>query len=274
MWKKWYRRNPPYEGEEPYLYFAFAETDSARVWKILRPLLKRGCRVWYCLGAAGSAETLRRRQERAAGAALTLLYGTDALCADKDSKSYVLVNQKAGRPILCLDPDAMDRRLSMGLREDVAHLPLYDKANAQEIEIAIIHAEGFSQEIIGPGIQPQDVLSGKLAVLFLVLAIALSAISFAAVRYLGLFRPEMHDELSFSDPVILSAMREAAGGRSITLELAENLSVLRLKALPESWDDLQALPALERIALPQEAVMGERELPEGYVIELRGGGET
>ena len=36
--KNWWKRFPPYEGEEPYLYFAFADADARRVWPVLRAL--------------------------------------------------------------------------------------------------------------------------------------------------------------------------------------------------------------------------------------------
>ena len=43
--------------------------------------------------------------------------------------------------------------------------------------------------------------------------------------------------------------------------------------LPESWEELSLLPALERIGIPQQALTGDAALPEGdYVIELIGGG--
>ena len=76
--KNWWKRFPPYEGEEPYLYFAFADADARRVWPVLRLLLERGCRVWYSTGSAGSAEEVLYRQVRSGGAQLTLLYLTDA----------------------------------------------------------------------------------------------------------------------------------------------------------------------------------------------------
>ena len=132
--KNWQKRYPPYEGSEPYLYFAFAEADSAKAWQIMRILLERGCRVWYGSGPSGNADELLRRQERAEDANLTLLYLTDAACADKDTKSNILVNQKNGKHILCLDPDGADRRLSMGLYETVPHLPLYRLKSRKEIE--------------------------------------------------------------------------------------------------------------------------------------------
>ena len=271
--KNWHKYFPPYEGEEPYLYVAFAAADEKKVWKILRPLLERGCRVWYRFGPAGGADNLLHDQERSSGAALTLLYLTDAACADKDTKSNVLVNQKYGRPILCLDPDGTDRRLRMGLREDVLHIPLYELRGSGEIEDAIIHAEGFSQDIIG---EPVKIAAGnalgRISMVLCVLAILLAALAFAGFRYFHWFTPDYLDEVALNDPVIVSAVRKAARGSPITEEFANGLIELRLDAMPESWDDLNSLPSLERIEIPQQAIIDGGSLPEGgYTIELSGG---
>lgn len=271
--KNWHKYFPPYEGEEPYLYVAFAAADEKKVWKILRPLLERGCRVWYRFGPAGGADNLLHDQERSSGAALTLLYLTDAACADKDTKSNVLVNQKNGRPILCLDPDGTDRRLRMGLREDVLHIPLYELRGSGEIEDAIIHAEGFSQDIIG---EPVKIAAGnalgRISMVLCVLAILLAALAFAGFRYFHWFTPDFLDEVALNDPVIVSAVRKAARGGPITEEFANGLIELRLDAMPESWDDLNSLPSLERIEIPQQAIIDGGSLPEGgYTIELSGG---
>ncbi len=272
----WQKKVPPYKGEEPYLYFAFAEEDSDRVWKILRLLLERGCRVWYCCGPADSAEELLRRQDRAAQAGLTALYLSDAVCADRDTKTNILVNQKLGRPILCLDPDGVDRRLSMGLYEDVPHVPLYQLPREEDAESAIIHADGFSREMLG---EPLSVKTGSvlktLSVIMSAAAVLLLAVLFAGVRWLHWFQPEaeVQDEVLFSDPVIRSAVREAAGGGAITEELAGRITFLRLHDLPESWEDLTVLPSLERIEIPQTALAEDSVLPEdGIAIELSGGG--
>lgn len=270
--KNWQKRYPPYEGEEPYLYLAFAEADSAKVWKLMKLLLSRGCRVWYCCGLAGSAEELLRRQSRAGGAALTMVYLTDAAIADKDTKSYVLVNQKFDEPILCLDPDGVDRRLSMGLREDTPHIPLYSLKKKEEIESAILHAEGFSQEMLGVPVRIVD--TGPIETLtrvFLTLALLLLAVGFVGFRYFHWFEPPMEDEVVFTDPAILSSVRALAQGGPITQELIDGVTVLSLDALPESWDELALLPSLERVALPQREVLKADALPEGYTIELRGG---
>lgn len=271
--KHWQKRVAPCDDDRPYIYLAFAEADGAKVWKLMRLLLVRGCRVWYSYGPAGNAVELRRRQERSGGAALTVLYLTDAACADKDTKSNILVNQKLGRPILCLDPDGTDRRLAMGLREDIEHIPLYQMKDATEIENAIIHAEGFSQDVIGP---PMAIAGGglikRLTLLFCALALVLGAVGFAGYRYLNWFRPAPQDEIQISDPVILSAVRETVLGGVITESAAAAITSLRLDALPESWDELSLLPSLERIELPQQALLGDEALPDGgYIIELNGG---
>ena len=100
--KNWQKKYPPYEGDLPYLYFVFSDADSGNAWKIMRILLSRGCRVWYTTGAAGHSAELLRRQNRARGAALTLLYLTNAIVKDEEAKSAVLVNQSNDKPILCL----------------------------------------------------------------------------------------------------------------------------------------------------------------------------
>ena len=272
--KNWQKRYPPYEGSEPYLYFAFAEADSAKAWQIMRILLERGCRVWYGSGPSGNADELLRRQERAEGADLTLLYLTDAACADKDTKSNILVNQKNGKHILCLDPDGADRRLSMGLYETVPHLPLYRLKSRKEIENAVIRAEGFSQEILGEPVRVEGSGSlGKLTALFCVLAVLLALASFIGGRYLRWFQPEVPDEVPFTDPVILSAVRNAARGGAITEELVSEITVLRLSGMPESWEELEKLPALTTVTLPQQALLEEGTLPDGDItVELTGGG--
>lgn len=272
---KWTKQIPPYEGDAPYLYFAFAGEDCRRVWKLLRPLLARGCRVWYCVGSAGSAEELLRRQERAAGAALTVVYLTDALCADKDAKSFVLVNQKFGRPILCLDPDEKDRRLAMNLRETIPHVPLY-RLSEKERESAVLHAEGFSQDMLGEPIRLEnDGVTKKLTLTFCALAVLLSAVSFAGFRFLGWFSPAARDELEIRDPVIRSAVRQAVGGGAITEEGVSELTFLRFGELPESWEELRLLPRLQRLELPQLSLLDGGALPDGdYVIVLSGGDGT
>ena len=265
--KRWLRALPPYEGAEPYLYLAFAEADCARIRRILTTLRQRGCRVWYCLGPAGGAAELLRRQQRAEGAGLTLVYLTDAACADRDTKGFVMVNQKKGRPILCLDPDGADRRLAMDLREDVPHLALSRLSGSGALEDALIHAEGFSQEMIGEPARPDRSL-GRWSLLFCALALLLSLACFALPRFLA----PPTDSLELRDPVLREAVLRALGRGPLTEERVSGIRVLELEALPESWEELRLLPGLEVIELPQQALTSGAVLPEGdYVIRLEGG---
>ncbi|MCR4607921.1 MAG: hypothetical protein K5771_09370 [Oscillospiraceae bacterium] len=265
------RKFPSYKGNDPYIYFAFSEADQKKAGKILRILLERGCRVWYCCGPSGSSDELLRRQERAGGADLTVLYLTASACADSDLKNFVLVNQSAGRSILCLDPDGEDRRLMMGLYENVPHVLLYDVHGDEDIENAVIHAEGFSQEMIGEPVRTSGSFAGKLSLLLCVLAVILAAISFAGYKYFARSPGEIHDEVVISDQVLRSALRKAANGGVITEELLSQITYLELDGMPESWDDISLLPSLDRISVPQNALLEGGALPDGnYTIELNG----
>ena len=261
--KSWQKQYPPYEGEEPYLYCAFADADAKRVWPLVRLLLTRGCRVWYAAGRAGSAEELLRRQRRASGAALTLLWLTDAARGDADLKSALLANQSEGRPILCLDADEGDGGLSMGLYESTPHLSARASVRPAELEEQLIRAPGFTQEMLG---EPQTVRrggAGRIAPALLALAVLLLAGAFFMARSL---RPE--DSLMIRDSVLREAVRSAVGGGIISEENVAELTFLRFDSLPESWDELSLLPALEKIELPQSAVR-DGPLPDGdYVLVL------
>ena len=269
-----FREFPPYEGDSPYLYFAFAEADSRKVREYLRLLYERGCRVWYSCGIADGPEEVLRRQARYRGAALTLVYLSDEACRDQNTKSSVLVNQKFDGPIICLDPDGRDRVLAMGLRESVPHIPLYRIRSREELEDAIFHAEGFSQELLGEPVKiRRDSILPKLSLVLCALAVVLSVLFFTGVRESVTEVIQLTDEVELRDPVLLSAVRKAAEGGAITQELVENLKSIDLSGMPESWDDLALLPSLEEIRIPQEALLGGEPLPEGeYTIILTGGG--
>ena len=269
-----FRDFPPYEGDGPYLYFAFAEADSKKVREYMRLLYERGCRVWYSRGKADGPEEVLRRQARYRGAALTMVYLSDEACKDQNTKSSVLVNQKFDSPIVCLDPDGKDRLLAMGLRESVPRIPLYRLRSGEALEEAIFHAEGFSQELLGePVMIRRDSILPKLSLVLCALAVVLSVLFFTGVRESVTEVIQLTDEVELRGPVLLSAVRKAAGGGAITQELMENLKSVDLSGMPESWDDLTLLPALEEIRIPQEALLGGAPLPEGeYTIILTGGG--
>lgn len=272
--RDWCKEYPPYEGAEPYLYLAFVEADKGKVWEFLRLLLARGCRVWYARGQAGSPEELLRRQVRYKGAALTLLYLTDRACGDPDTKSAVLVNQKAGRPILCIDPDGKDRRLAMGLREDAPHISVRDCRDSAQLEDALLHADGFSQDLIGDPVQIRGrSFFDRLTLLFGILAAVLLLFFVVSALRTGRSPSAAEDEVTFSDSVILTAVRKSAGRSPLTEESVSEITSVTLDSMPQSWEDLALLPSLREIRIPQEALLGEDPLPEGdYAIILTGGG--
>ena len=266
----WTKKYLPYEGEEPYLYFAFAQEDTRKVWRVMKVLLSRGCRIWYCTGPAGNSRELLRRQERASGAELTLLYLTDALEADKDTKTRIMVNQKEGKALLCLDTDRKNHNLAMDIHESTPSLALHQMSGDAQLEEALIRAEGFTQNMLDKPVSVRSHWMGRTAAVLFALTVLLAAGSILYFRS-GL---AYADSVSFADPVIREAARTAAGGGSLTEDSLEQIRTIRLRELPESWDDLLLLKNLESIELPQDALLENPELPEsGCRLVLYGGAQ-
>lgn len=262
----WHKQHPPYSGTEPYLYLAFADGDAKKVWPIAKVLLRRGCRVWYCIGPAGSSQELLRRQERASGAAWTLLYLTDALASDKESKSRIMTIQKDRKPITCLDPDGVSRYLAMDIRDSTPSIPLQRCKKESDLENELIRSEGYTQDILGKPIALKNPWLGKLTGIFLLLTALLLAASFLYSRQTPA------DTVTFSDPVIREAARTAAGGVPLSPESLENIRSIRLTELPDSWEDLSLLPDLQQIEITQEAALSQDLPMDTYRIVLYGGG--
>ena len=274
--KDWRKQAPPYEGEEPYLYLAFADADAGKLGELVRLLKKRGLRIWYSTGPAGSAEELLRRQQRALGAEMTVVYLTDAMTQDQDGKASVLVNQKNGRKILCLGRDETDRALTMGLHESVPHLAAWKYSKTEDLEEALIRSDGFTQEMFGePVLLEKGGMTGRLTALLCTLAVLLVLGSFLGLRVFHWFQPEIpQDEVVLADETIRGAVRAAVGGGVLTEENTAAIEELRLDSLPSSWEDLEKLPGLQRIALPQEAVMTAESLPDGNLVVVLTGGDA
>ena len=167
-------------------------------------------------------------------------------------------------PIVC-----MDRPRSAGFCYDSAELEVM----AEDAEILLENgADGIVFGALNPDHTVHEEFVRTMTRIFCVLAGVLLALSFVGVRYLSWFRQEPQDEVIFTDPVILSAVKASAGGGVITEELVSELTFLPLEDIPENWDELTKLPALKRIALPQTALLGQTEFPElPYTVELSGG---
>ena len=274
--RDWRKQAPPYEGEEPYLYLAFADADAGRIGELVRLLKKRGLRIWYSTGPAGSADELLRRQQRALGAELTVVYLTDAMTQDQDGKASILVNQKNGKKILCIDRDASDRALTMGLHESVPHLAAWQYPKTEDLEEALIRSDGFTQEMFGePVLLKKSGLAGRLTAVLCVFAVLLVLGSVLGLTVFHWFRPAApQDEVVLTDETIRAAVRTAVGGAVLTEENTAAIEELRLDGLPADWEDLEKLPGLRRIALPQEAVLEADSLPDGNLVVVLTGGDA
>ena len=274
--RDWRKQAPPYEGEEPYLYLAFADADAGRIGELVRLLKKRGLRIWYSTGPAGSADELLRRQQRALGAELTVVYLTDAMTQDQDGKASILVNQKNGKKILCIDRDASDRALTMGLHESVPHLAAWQYPKTEDLEEALIRSDGFTQEMFGePVLLKKSGLAGRLTAVLCVFAVLLVLGSVLGLTVFHWFRPAApQDEVVLTDETIRAAVRTAVGGAVLTEENTAAIEELRLDGLPADWEDLEKLPGLRRIALPQEDVLEADSLPDGNLVVVLTGGDA
>lgn len=271
--KNWCTSYPPYEGEEPYLYLAFSDSDEKSLWPLVRILLSRGCRIWYAPGPARDAAQTLFRQARQRGAALVLVFSSSAAAADPNVKSSVLACQNAGLPLLCLSPDGKDRRLSMGLGPDIPVISIKDHKTEKDLEGVLLRAEGFSQALLG---SPREIretsVSSALSLVLVLLSLLILGLSLFLFAGGQRDREALRDQVVIQDPVILSALQKAAGGGPVTEDLVKGLSALDLDAMPGTWEDLSLLPALTEISLPQEALLGDDPLPEGpYTIRLKGG---
>lgn len=166
----------------------------------------------------------------------------------------------------------------MGLKENIPHIPLYNLRGEEQLVDAIIHAEGFSQELLGEPVKISDEsggksIFGKLTLLFCILAIVMTILFFLGARNAAPAETEAIEQVTFSDPVLYSAVKEEVGKGPITEETIFGITAITLSGMPENWEDLSLLPSLQKIRIPQKALLGEEPLPEGeYTIELVGGG--
>ena len=266
---------PPYAGNKPYLYLCFSDADRKRVQKLLKRLWRRGVRVWYAAESGTTAEALRSNEARMRGAALVVLYVDEAFRADVTAKSRALACHTRGQTILCLNTDGGDSGLSIGLPSDTPTLSLTG-ASPEEIEDALLRANGFTQALLG---SPQKGASHRVRTLAVTIAAVALLLLAGVLLYRRLFppdagKPQKADTVFFSDPTMTAAVRGAVNG-PITKESLSGVTVLRLSALPKDLSGLALLENLERIELTQDAVVSDAErvltLSDAYEIVLIGG---
>lgn len=263
----------PYTGDEPFVYLCFSPGDAGRVWPLLGRLYARGCRVWYPVGPEETAAQRERRDRRMREAALLVLYQTRRAREDQAVKSAVLVCQAKGIPIVSIDTDGEESMLSMGLDARAVHIR---ERGVDAVERALLHGSGFTQDLIGP---PNPAGRARL----LPAALGIFAAALLLMGAMLLYRrlcpryadggPLPGDTVSFSDPALTRAVREAVGGGALTETALETVTALRLEEIPENADELSRLPNLTRIWIDQAAAGGAQGLLERYEIVLTGGGQ-
>ncbi|MBR3276000.1 MAG: hypothetical protein IKG08_05255 [Eubacterium sp.] len=262
----------PYEGDKPYMFFCFSDADAAKIRPLLARLYARGVRIWYHTGKSSDMAERAFRQQRMKGAALTVLYLTDAARADLDMKSDILSCQARGCPVICIDTDTGDSGLSMGLTDAVRHIQAYKGTPPEDTEEKLIRTEGFTQELVGEPRQVSEAAgTGSLVKVLLVIA----AVMIAAGIFLAIYKNRPKDTVSLTDPVIEEAVREACDSGVLTEEILAGITVLRLSAVPEQTDDLALLPSLVRLEIPLEDAAGAEKLLESGLYEIalyKGGG--
>lgn len=271
---------PPYDGEEPYIHLCFSDRDERKVRPLLRRLLRRGCRTWYCVGKAQERASLSSRYQRMLGAGLTVLYLTEAAREDTELKAMLLVCQRMQQPILVLNTDGGDGGLSLGLTAAASTAVL--GGSAADACDAILHGQGFSQSFLGEPILVRDRLRLRRITVLLILLSVLLGGSVGVYKYLHppVIPPEEQietlpeDTVTIADEYLREAVRSAIGGGAITQKSVAGVTELRLSRLPENMSDLALLPDLTTLILTEEAAKGAPELPElyeTYTLILAGG---
>ena len=270
---------PPYMGAEPYIHLCFSDRDERKVRPLLRQLLLRGCRVWYCVGYSRDRTSGNARSQRMLGAGLTVLFLTDSARRDTELKNQLLVCQKARQPILVLNTDGGDRGLSLGLTGQFSSVT--PGTGASELVGAIFHSPYFSQLYRGDPLPVYDRLwLRRISVLLIVLALLLAG-GAGAYRYLNPPAPPPQEEVAppedavlFQDEALREAVRFAIGGGPITEEAVAELESLYLSQLPENPKELALLPRLTTLILSEAAAQGAPEQPElydSYTLIVAGG---
>lgn len=252
------RRYPPYEGEEPYLYFAFAEADSEKAGPLLAQLYARGCRIWY-----GRGENRPHRLDRIKNASMAVIYMSSKAMTDADEvKSSVLYCQSRGVPVVVIDV-VENNELSTGFSQNTQHIPALN--NPEQLEAALIRTEGFTQSLIG---EKRSTVKTPVWKITLTTFLAAAVVGLGGAYAMGAFAPK--DEVIFQNQVIRNAVRYSVGS-PITDSGVQELRVLHLTEAPDKLDELNYLPKLERIEIPEEAVPVFESLTERYTIVVYGG---
>lgn len=236
------KKYPPYEGEDPYIYYCFSPSDTEKAEELLKRLWQRGCRIWYCIGETSDLKLAAYRHERMTGAGLAVVYVSSGLQRDS-SKRNVMFLQSGGTPVIAVDGEAVTN-LSLGLREQTPHIDATGGID-YGVESELISSELFSRKYIG--VPPEKRLSGGIkAILAGSCTLAAAACAFFILSYLGL-----------------------TGAPEVT-EDSSAVTVITMNEFPEELSDLQQYACLEKIIVPQSLAATADEKDEELLRELAG----
>lgn len=269
----------PYVGNEPYLHLCFSEESVKKVLVFLRRLRDRGVRVWYFVGNTADRKKREEIERHMLGAHITVVYLDDAFRNDPVAKSRLLTCQRNGQHIICLNTDGGDSGLSIGLHANAYEVKLSRNASADDVESALLRANGFSQELIG---EPVDDGNHRLRIIIRIVIAVIVVLLLVGVLWFLHHRPDKQQEtivqtdtVLFSNAALREAVRDALEGGSLTAERLSQITTLRLSMdpLPDDLSDLALLPALETIEISQTAAQDASRHLElfNYTIELFGG---
>lgn len=243
-----YKKYPPYEGDEPYIYYCFTKNAAEDASGLLEKLWERGCRVWYYVGMTTDLKEEKRRHERLTEAGLTVVYKTRDLKDDK-AVSDMMYTQSLDIPVIAIDAEDV-QNLSLDLRENTPNVPAEGKS-AEEIEQALIGTEGFSYEFIGERPKP-DISKALKVIAAVMIALAITGAALFGLSAAGI--------IQLGTPAVDP----------------ETVTELRLDTVPGDLSGLEQYPILEKIILSPEAVEAADEaslelLIDAYTVIIEGG---
>ncbi len=269
------RNFTPYEGEDPYLHLCFSEGSEKKVLPLLGRLRSRGVRVWYCSGTPTDRTERAEMDRLMLGARITAVYLDESFRNDPAAKSRLLTCQQNGQPIICLNTDGGDSGLSIGLHADAFEVKLNRSASAEEAENALLHADSFSQELIG---EPAKDGNSRLRNVIRTFTVLTAILIISGILWFVTHRPKAPtpaDTVIISDEILRETVRDALGGGPLTEESLANVAVLRFTGdtLPDDLSGLSLLPHLETIEINQTAAKDAADYPVlfRYTIVLTGG---
>lgn len=270
---------PPYVGDKPYIYLCFSKASKRKVLGLLYRLGLRGVRVWYCEEISSDPEQLKKDEEKAFNAAITVVFLDNAFRKDMSVKNRLLDIQDKGLEILCLNTDGGDGGLSIGLHPSNPEEKLRGLFKNKDAEDAILRTKAFSHELIGEPVESAKYyikILTKRAVIVSACLVALFVSLFFVHRSMNKeIDITANDTVTFSDETIRETVRTMLGGGALTNDRLTEIDALYLEGdtIPSDLSDIDLLPSLKTIIISQKAVSGLKDHPEldGYEIELFGG---